>query len=725
MKTEIFVEGKKLDIDAYISSLLTFAIDDIKDFASRSTVFSKTVVLPGTANNNSIFGNIFETGLNNDYDPLLTNIGYNFNPAIAARCVVFQDNLQTFKGTLRLLEIIKDKHAIEYEVALNGELTGLNVALSSGFLTDLDFSNYNLLWSIGNITNTWNNAPGAGVYFPLIDYGTYSVNKHDWDFRTLRPALYVKEYIDKIFEAADYRYSCDLFETDRFKRLIVPHNKQQLTKLTSKILDAYNIEIQHIIEHPEVTAGELVYFGSIAGGLFTNEFGKIFTYAGATTISATMQIDFRGYFNFLTTSPAPFVATITIRKNGLAYYTDPNFLTNNTGVNTNFTRSYTIPITFVTGDNIEIHIGVGGGPLGDADIFINNIPSFPATLVINSSSVLSAPLDYNELIDLSYSIPQNIRQVDFLLSIIKLFNLYVYESKFDEKLILITPFVDFYSTGLAVDWTGKLNTSEPVRIKPLSEMNSKIYNFNYKDDTDFYNDLYKKRYNQGYGSYTFDSQFEFASQSNKLELVFASTPLVGYEGEDKVYPTIFKKSGDVEEKIDSVIRIMLAKKIIGVSSYQIKNTASVLGTFTSYGYAGHFDDPVNPSNDMNFGALNEVFYHLTTGTLSNTQFNVYWSSYMAEITDKDSKMLAAKFYLTPSDIFNLDFSKYVYVHGTLFRLNKITDYNASSPSDCMVELLKVINTVYTFPPGTMPSDFWIDWDDEIVADSDNAEILYI
>lgn len=728
MITEIFIENKKLDVNADISSLLTFAIDDIKDFASRSTAFSKTVVLPGTANNNAIFGNIFETGIANTYDPAQPNVGYNFNASKSAKCIIFQDNLQTFKGTIRLLEVIKDKKNIEYEVALNGELTSLNVSLSSGFLTDLNFSVYNQLWSLAHITASWDNTPGSGIYYPLIDFGTYSTGKHDWDFRTFRPALYVKEYIDKMFAAANFRYTCALFDTDRFKRLIVPHNQQKLTKLTASVLNAYNIESQHIIQQPGGSTGDRVLFGSIAGGLFTNDAGKTFTYVGTTTITATLDISFRGYFNFLKTSPTDFIATVSIRKNGVNYYVDPAYLTNNTGVDTGFAKSYSVPITLATGDYFDVFIGLGGGPLGTADIYLNTSPSFAAELTITSGSVLASPLDYNELIEMSQVIPKNIRQVDFLVSIVKIFNLYVYEDKFDERLIHMTPFIDFYSagSGSSVDWTYKMNRDVPAKVKPLSEINSKIYNFNYKDDSDYYNDLYKKRYNQGYGSHIYDTQFEFASQSNKLELIFASTPLVGYEGEEKVYPTIFKRSGIVEENIDSVIRIMQTKKVTGVTSWSIKNAATVLGSTTAYGYAGHFDNPDNPQNDLNFGVLQELFFRLTGGDLTKTQFNVYWSSYMAEVADKDSKMLVAKFYLTAADIFALDFSKYVYVEGALFRLNKITDYNATVPSDCTVELLKVINTAYSFPPGTVPVDlFWIDYDDAIVIDSDNAETLYI
>lgn len=716
MTTEIFVENRRLDISADISSLLTFAIDDVKDFSSRQTTFSKTIVLPGTANNNAIFGNIFETGISNDYDPSLNNIGYNFNASVSARCIIFQDNLQTFKGTLRLLEIDKDKGLIEYEVALNGDLTGLNVALSNGLLTDLDFSSYNRLWNVANIQNSWNNTPGSGVYFPLIDYGTYSDLKHNWDFRTFRPALYVKEYIDKMFAAANFRRTCDLFSTPRFRGLVVPHNQKQLTKLTNGILSGTNATTQHLINHNVFLDTADVDFGTPVGGFFSiTGGGSIFTYTGTTTISTTISLHLNGHYNFFTTEDV-FEIRITVQKNGVDYYYDGVTMSSSTGFDVPYTKNWSVPMTLATGDVIRVHYVLTGGPSGTADVYVDG-----ATIGIESTSVVASPLDYGEMIEINECIPRNIRQVDFLVSIVKLFNLYVYESQFDERLIIIKPYVDFYD-GSVIDWTFKFNRDAPVKIKPLSEVNSKIYNFNFKDDSDYYNDLYKKRYNQGYGSEIYDSAFEFSSQTNKLELIFAATPLVGYVGEDKIYPTIFKRTGSttlVEETVDSVIRILQTKKLSGVRGYKIKNVDTILASPNAYGYAGHFDDPNNPNDDLNFGIVKELFYTLTSGNLFNTQFNTYWSAYMAEITDKDSKMLTAKFYLTPKDIFSLRFSTMIHLDGVLFRLNKITDYNATVPSDCIVELLKVINTTYTYPPGAFPDlELWKDHDDLVVVDID-------
>jgi hypothetical protein len=711
MITEIFIENTKVDVYKDISSLLNFAIDDIKDFAKRSTAYSKTIVLPGTANNNYIFGSIFETSISNDYDSSLDNVGFNFNAAKSARCIIFQDNLQTFKGTLRLLEIVKIKGTIEYEVAINGEITSLNGALANRYLEDLDFSSYDHTYSLSNIEASWDNPGGSGYYYPLIDYGGYSTGKHDWDYRTFRPALYVKEYIDKMFEDADFRYECDFFDTDRFKKLIIPHNQKFLAVKKTNLYQANLTADESIgsIDGP-------VAFDNTAGTGFTPDGPKrVHTYAGA---SATILIS----YDFLVTRTSHFGSTwrthFVIKKNG----TEVIHLQSTDYVHT-YQGSVSIP--FDSGDTLTINIYTG-----DNSFSIGKVKA-GSSLSATSVTAVPIPISLGDNVAINEAIPKNIKQIDFLVSIVQLFNLYIYESRFDDRKVIISPFIDFYSaaSGTPVDWTYKLNRDQPIKIKPMSELNYKIYEFNYKGDSDYYNDLYKKRYNQVYGSYTYDSQYDFSSQKTSLELIFAPTPLVGYTGEDKIYPTIFKKSGTTEETTDCVIRILQSKKITSVTSWDIKDDSSVLDSYTVYPYAGHFDDPNIPDNDLNFGAVYELFYSLVdVAGLSRTQFNLYWSAYMAEITDKDSKMLIGKFYLNPKDIFDLDFSKYVSVDGVLFRLNKIVDYNVSNPSECTVQLIKVINTSYSFPKGSFDTgiDRFLLWNDtEPLIDYDNAEILYI
>lgn len=678
MNTQLFMENYELDVSSDISSLITFELDNIKEFAARGTKWSKTIVLPGTSKNNKLFGGIFQIGNANSYDSSSPNVNYNFNASKSADCIIFQDQMQTFKGVLRLLQINIIKGRIEYEVAVFGELALLNVALNGGKLEDLDFSAYDHTYNVTNIVNSWDNTPGSGYYYPLIDYGTASSAKADWDIRTFRPALYVKEYIDKMFEADGFRYSSALFETDRFKRLVVPNNLKNLTSLVNDLIAATAIGNQII--SPSLL--DLAEFDSppTGSGFTLSVDGKTFTYAGAT--GATIDIEYT-FDTILTYSNLSRRTRLEILKNGTTIFSEEKYGTFNT-------FSGTFQTSIAISDTIEFEFTrLGTTGFGSFQIDSGSID-------INSTTAVVVSTEPGDPVSLNDNLPKNIRQSDFFASIIKLFNLYVYEDRFDNRLINITPYVDFYSVNSAdsIDWSYKLNRDKAIQVKPMSEINAKKYEFKYKSDGDYYNDLYRKRYSQGYGDNIFDSAFEFAEQTKGVELIFSATPLVGYSGEDKVFSTIMKISSGVEERTDSNIRILQSKKITGVTSWDIKNGATVLTSTTNYGYAGHLDDPDAPSNDLNFGALRELFFTLVSGDLSVTQFNVYWSSYMAEITDKDSKLMSAWFRLLPKDILLIDFSKKIWIDGILYRLNSIKDYNTTKQEDCKVELLKVNYLLY-------------------------------
>jgi len=178
-------------------------------------------------------------------------------------------------------------------------------------------------------------------------------------------------------------------------------------------------------------------------------------------------------------------------------------------------------------------------------------------------------------------------------------------------------------------------------------------------------------------------------------LIFAPTILYQFTGTDKIYSSIYKLSNSnaAEDKMDSVIRILQAKKITGRNTWAIKNGATTLASYTAYGYAGHLDDPFNPQADINWGATKEVFYNASAVTAANL-FGGYWSEYIAEITDKDSKLLTCSVKLNEVDIYNLDFSKLIYIDGSLWRLNKVLDYNPMDFNVTKVELLKVIELNY-------------------------------
>lgn len=687
---ELFLENSRVDINEVFSTTLTLAIDDVKDFGAKNTTFSKTIVLPGTANNNKLFNQIFDVNARNDYNNTLPNKGTNFNASVSANCIVFDNNIQVVKGVFRLLEVIIDKGMIEYECSIVGELGGFIMKVGNNKLEDLDFSAYNHTYSIANITGSWTNINnGTGYVYPLIDYGNYSTNKHDFKLGTFRPALFAREYITKIFAASGYTFQCDLFNTNRFKNIIVPYNKKTLQRKSTEQLNISSTSSIGVVNDDNIPVMAVMGTQTVLGNFTASAGNTKFTYLGSA-ITGKVTIVINGSIDATLISQT---AVLLLFKNGTAIGTII-LAYSGTVENVNTTLTFT-NVTINNGDYLEIGAVSNGSNTSTFDVTLNSL-----NLIFGDTGQNYVDISLGEPVVVNDILPKNILQKDFISSIIKLFNLYIFEDKDKPKTLLIKPFVDFYADAEIEDWSYKIDRSQPIRIKPMSELNSRYYEFNYKEDSDYYNDLYKKRYNKTYGSLKYDSGFEFSKEVTTVDLIFSGTPLTGVQGEDKVVSAIMKRTGDVvganEDRTDSNIRLLQIKRIQGVSAWDIHNptSSSNLWTGDEYLYAGHFDDPDAPSNDLNFGVPEELFFQLATGSINVNQFNVYWSSYMAEITDKDSKLLTVKARLTPIDINKLDFSKLKYIDGSLFRLNKIEDWNASKEDVCNVELLKVINKIY-------------------------------
>lgn len=689
---ELFMEGQRLDVDKGFSTLITYAIDDIREPGERATSFSKTIILPGTLNNNKAFGNAFLGTSANGYNEARPNFGANYNAAKGAECIVFSDGMQIMKGVLRLLRVIEEKETFEYEVAVFGELSGFVNIVGAKKLTELDWSwqtdTYLKPWTWASVNQSWTNwqaAPGTGVIYPLIDYGTGSVNKHDWEFKpTFKPALYVYDYIRRIFRDAGYSINAPIFNTQRFKKLIVPNNKK-VVGINTEIL----IDVNHLITGipilDDTTPGPVYIFGTGRLGLFT----PVAPFTGEYQYTSTRVQDIRIHVQLGIEWQSTAGIYVSLHHNG----TEKQQILFTTDLNGSLPLiSFTsLPFEIIQNDTIGIEVGFQSPPSASDYVTITQM-----NLSATSDNNQLVPINYGDNIVIRDIVPSGILQLEFLSSILKLFNLYMVENRFDEKLFHIAPYVDYYSSDSsnAVDWTYKVDRDKPLVFTPMSEMNARYYEFNYDVDSDYYSDEYRKRYNESYGSFIFDSEFQFSKSKQEVKLIFAGTPLVGYANEEKVYSTIFKRSNANEEQIDSKIRILQTKYIAEVNNYQVTNGVNTLANIGYYMYAGHLDDPDTPTNDLNFGVPRELFFNLQAGVLNVNQFNVYWSPYMAEVTDKDSKLLTCTVYLTKRDISELDFSKYVYIDGVAYRLKKITDYNASQPDTCKVELLKVINTEY-------------------------------
>lgn len=714
MVSEILIEGSRLDLFEDIGAELNYAIDDIKDFSARNTNYSKTITLPGNANNNKIFGHIYNFASANNYyisDPNSPNVGYNFDPSKQASCKIFINKIQVFKGVLRLLEIKINNGTIEYECAVFGELGGFASAIGNSLLEDLDtFNVYDQAWTHENVVASWDAsgvASGMGIVYPLVDYGNVKIDGNEYHLNAFRPAFFVKEMIDGIIADSGYTYESAFFETPYFKSLIIPNNKAELEQLRKDLL---NVSSPYSV----TTNTSSIEFSIISNlSLFTTTNNINFTFSGTTGTLGKISIIGTPRL----TRPGTF--TLSVYENSTVLYTE----TFESNIDyQEFPIDWLIDVSLTNGQNISMDVqwtSLVEDCTFDPLLVLQFISDYPQT----SPATLGATLQMKNLL------PKGIQQKDFFASICRMFNLYVFEDNDKSKHLLIEPFIDFYRTGAgflklndlgelllhgqagdttgllllsdpvadSIDWDNKLDYSKEISLKPMSELNSRYYDFVYTEDSDYYNEVYYQKYNETYADRKEDTKFQFATDRTEIKVIFSPSVLVKRSGDDKLCASLFKIENDVEVNMDTNIRIMQYAYITGVTSWKIKNpypSTGNLHTGTTYGYAGHLDNPIIPTNDLNFGVPNQVYFTTANSYPTANLFTAFWGDYLAEITSKDSKLLSCYLYLTNADIYSLDFAQLIYINGALWRLNKIIDFNPTVPKTTQVELLRVIELTY-------------------------------
>lgn len=147
----------------------------------------------------------------------------------------------------------------------------------------------------------------------------------------------------------------------------------------------------------------------------------------------------------------------------------------------------------------------------------------------------------------------------------------------------------------------------------------------------------------------------------------------------------------------------------GVYNYQASGTDTGLFIETEIPYCSHLDHPTQPTKDLLFGKPLGLFFNFpfdgiigiagapaTTIYPTNNLYNRYWINTVNEITDKDAKFMDCMMNLNSVDIANLNLSNIIFINGTNFRINQITDYSPDS-SLTAVEFIRIPKQVQTTP----------------------------
>lgn len=328
--------------------------------------------------------------------------------------------------------------------------------------------------------------------------------------------------------------------------------------------------------------------------------------------------------------------------------------------------------------------------------------------IFNSPSPVSSE---NSLIEANAFLPKDMTCKDFLLSVIKMFNLHIQQDSQIDRKYYIEPRDEFYKDGSSPthfeDWTYKID-NDKVEITPMGELIARYYTFENVKESDYWNKKFLEDRGRDYMKYTYEVRNDFLKNETKISVPLGSTVMTNQpEDSDVVMPALFQydqKTQDVKPLSNSKARALIwgglkpytrltggDTSIFWQMVSQIDNQEIRSNNYRSYPYAGTVDSPTDPIYDINWYNMEPGdFVYWDSARWSNGNlFNRYWRNMMLEISDPASKVIKAELRLQPSDIFELDFRKIYVIDGHWLRLQSINDYDPVGDGLTTCEFLKL------------------------------------
>jgi len=536
---------KTLDLYDDESYSITFQIQD--NISDKGSTFSKTIKIPGTANNNSLFNNLMNIDRYVTNDELTSDSTIFLNKKLLAG--IYSNSVEILTGFVELLNVITNPDGyIEYEIIFYSNMRFLADVIGEKIFTgndnsidDIDFSIYNHYHNFATISATWDTGSASyinstGIYYPVIDYANIK-SGNEYRIENFKPCLYAKEIWDRIFEKAGFTYTSNFLNSDIFKNLVIPEGGD--LEEYSLFVDNNNFKVgidsdyygKNLSQNP--IQWERVQYNVDTGGTLFNNNAVFNTTTNSWTITSTgaynifAEVKYNVRFtignNFRSIIAGSNVLKVNIalkrKRNSRIYWVKTQsalidasdqwyYPSNNTYLNlpsgvgtpSPYKINMEAAVDAYLGDEYWIEMSLDltnfktGNPLEIVSC-TKNIKYYESG-TDEISQFYNTPTKINYYLENSFVftndiLPRKMRQIDFIKSISNRFNLMFCEDKSTTNNFLIEPYDEFYFTGSTIDWSSKIDLKKEMKFERVPQLLNKDVSLELRDDD---NDILLKKY---------------------------------------------------------------------------------------------------------------------------------------------------------------------------------------------------------------------------------------
>jgi len=735
MAGELYINDRLIDIDQALPFPLTFNIADIRDVSARKGNKSKTITIPGTNANSAIFRSIFLLTYT-DEATATNSVILDFDPSIKATARYYNNGILEFNGIAQLQECKLIDGTWSFDLTLVSDTIDYISRMNKVKINELDFSEYNHALTKANQFETWSgfnqvngvSTPiqtgtdwdGVGYYYGLIDYGYPRTSSDKFDCDQIPPQVFVYGILKKLFQSAGITWNSTFLESQRFKKLLMAYfggNFPTITPAQQTNDSVYSQENNNAngfivngstnatgfggsVSFPDANISDVVDVTVTSDPLSQASSSTPFNITAGTTGMYT--VEYRGThqlevkFDQTTLNWFNVRLNLLVIKNGTVIAGDVIYQDSIVSLTgdylNNFTFNYSRQINCTINDQIKfgLTLVVEAGLSVGVDTLTRTIELTSTGAQVNFVKTIQE-LVPGGTVAIGSFLPDMTGDV-FLKGLITMFNLMVKPATDNPSVLEIEPLSEFYNSSQdALDWTQLVDYSKELNVQPTINYASKEYNFDFKQDGDYWNGQYQNEFLDNYGEFQILSQSQYATEVTNMALPFSQKPLV--EGHPSlIIPASYQvnfdnnANGQVVPKKGSAFIVYVGK--MRSATWKYHDEFNNQNNLIQYPYVGHLDDIDTPTSDLNFGVPQTVYYPATVYT--NNNLLQYHNTFIQELVSRYGKLLTCYAKIDTSIINTLDFRNLININGVVYRLQKISDYDSTKDRTTQVELLRLI-----------------------------------